>query len=153
MNLSDLNWKTWGLVIVVALGGTFEALKRMPTTTGKGWDLPGMRQPKMRPYASRVSGMQRNPPAFLPAGALRPNAQKIIPPDLTKAQLDGFLAAQNKPGQTDSTDPKAEKKKTDGDEWEHQQIRLVPLNAVFAAFDLAADEFRVIAEFVKVLDF
>ena len=45
------------------------------------------------------------------------------------------------------------KRQTDGDEWEHQQIRLEPLNAEFAAFDLAADEFRVIAEFVKVLDF
>lgn len=42
------------------------------------------------------------------------------------------------------------------DEWEHQRIRLEPLNPEFEAFDLTPDEFnqkyRAIAEFVQVLD-
>jgi SOS-response transcriptional repressor LexA len=43
-----------------------------------------------------------------------------------------------------------------GDEdagWEHERIRLEPLNREFAAFELSPDEFRVVAEFVAVLDF
>ena len=42
------------------------------------------------------------------------------------------------------------------DEWQHESIRLEPLNPDFEAFDLAPDVFesryRVIAEFVQVLD-
>jgi SOS-response transcriptional repressor LexA len=37
--------------------------------------------------------------------------------------------------------------------WEHEEIRLEPLNPEFEAFTLGPDEFRVIAEFVEVLDF
>jgi hypothetical protein len=41
-------------------------------------------------------------------------------------------------------------------EWQHEWIRLEPLNPEFEAFDLSPDEFqeryRVIAEFVQVLD-
>jgi hypothetical protein len=43
-----------------------------------------------------------------------------------------------------------------GDEWRHESIRLEPLNPEFEAFELAPDVFesryRVIAEFVQVLD-
>jgi len=35
--------------------------------------------------------------------------------------------------------------------WEHKAIRLEPLNPEFGAFDLGAGEFKVIAEFVQVL--
>ena len=44
-------------------------------------------------------------------------------------------------------------KKSDRDDgaWEHDRIRLEPLNSEFEAFDLGPDEFRVIAEFVAVL--
>ena len=37
-------------------------------------------------------------------------------------------------------------------EWEHERIRLEPLNREFPAFDLEPDQFRVIAEFVEVLE-
>jgi SOS-response transcriptional repressor LexA len=40
----------------------------------------------------------------------------------------------------------------DGDSWEHEDIRLEPLNREFPAFGLHPDAFRVIAEFVAVLD-
>ena len=36
--------------------------------------------------------------------------------------------------------------------WEHSSIRLEPLNKDFPAFNLGPDDFRVIAEFVAVLD-
>jgi SOS-response transcriptional repressor LexA len=36
--------------------------------------------------------------------------------------------------------------------WEHERIRLEPLNREFPGFDLGPDEFRVIAEFIAVLD-
>jgi phage repressor protein C with HTH and peptisase S24 domain len=38
------------------------------------------------------------------------------------------------------------------DAWEHERIRLEPLNREFAAFDLGPDEFRAIAEFVAVIE-
>jgi phage repressor protein C with HTH and peptisase S24 domain len=36
--------------------------------------------------------------------------------------------------------------------WEHQSIRLEPLNPEFKAFELEGDQFRVIGEFVRVLE-
>jgi phage repressor protein C with HTH and peptisase S24 domain len=36
-------------------------------------------------------------------------------------------------------------------DWEHESIRLEPLNREFEAFELGPDEFRVVAEFVEVL--
>lgn len=46
------------------------------------------------------------------------------------------------------------KKRADAEDqaWEHESIRLEPLNREFPAFDLGPDEFRVIAEFLAVLD-
>lgn len=37
-------------------------------------------------------------------------------------------------------------------EWSHEKIRLEPLNPEFDAFDLHPDQFRVIGEFVQVLE-
>jgi SOS-response transcriptional repressor LexA len=44
------------------------------------------------------------------------------------------------------------KKYSDDGEWEHERIRLEPLNREFEAFDLGPDAFRVVAEFVEVLE-
>ena len=44
------------------------------------------------------------------------------------------------------------KRQSESGEWEHERIRLEPLNREFPSFDLAPDQFRVIAEFVEVLD-
>jgi len=44
------------------------------------------------------------------------------------------------------------KRQSEDGEWTHERIRLEPLNREFPAFDLAPDQFRVIAEFVEVLD-
>jgi hypothetical protein len=44
-------------------------------------------------------------------------------------------------------------RKTEGQDgsWEHAAIRLEPLNPEFEAFDLMPGDFRVIAEFVRVV--
>ena len=43
------------------------------------------------------------------------------------------------------------KKTNDDGTWQHERIRLEPLNPEFEAFELGDGEFRVIAEFVQVL--
>jgi phage repressor protein C with HTH and peptisase S24 domain len=43
------------------------------------------------------------------------------------------------------------KKANDDGSWEHERIRLEPLNPEFEAFELGEGEFRVIAEFVQVM--
>ncbi len=43
------------------------------------------------------------------------------------------------------------KKTNDDGGWQHERIRLEPLNPEFEAFELGEGEFRVIAEFVQVL--
>lgn len=44
------------------------------------------------------------------------------------------------------------KRQSEDGDWEHERIRLEPLNREFPAFDLAPEQFRVIAEFVGVLN-
>ena len=39
-----------------------------------------------------------------------------------------------------------------GEEWEHDRVRLEPLNKEFEGFDLKEGEARVIAEFIQVLE-
>ena len=45
----------------------------------------------------------------------------------------------------------SEKRRTGEEGWEHQLIRLIPLNPEFSAWELRPDEFAVLGEFVAVL--
>ena len=49
---------------------------------------------------------------------------------------------------------RSEKRENEGGEWSHRRIRLEPLNPAFAAWDLNPEEdrYRILAEFVQVLD-
>lgn len=49
---------------------------------------------------------------------------------------------------------RSEKREKEAGEWSHQRIRLEPLNPQFEAWDLdpAEDRYRILAEFVQVLD-
>lgn len=49
---------------------------------------------------------------------------------------------------------RSEKRENEGGEWSHQRIRLEPLNPAFDAWDLdpQEDRYRILAEFVQVLD-
>ncbi len=46
----------------------------------------------------------------------------------------------------------SKKRRTGEEEWEHDEVRLEPLNREFEGFDLKEGEARVIAEFVQVLE-
>ena len=43
-------------------------------------------------------------------------------------------------------------KRQTGDEWEHETIRLEPLNPEYEAWELSPSDIRVVGEFVRVLD-
>lgn len=45
----------------------------------------------------------------------------------------------------------SQKRATGEDEWEHTAIRLEPLNPEFESFELAGGQFRVIAEFLRIV--
>jgi hypothetical protein len=119
--MNDLNWKTWGFVFIIALGTTFEVIKRLPSS--KAWDSENLRAPKVKHYAARgrAAGMNRQAPAMLPPPAMirpaQPVQQTPTPPPMTKEQLQALMAAHaGKPGETEfgGKDDKAKKE----DEWE-----------------------------------
>jgi SOS-response transcriptional repressor LexA len=43
-------------------------------------------------------------------------------------------------------------KRQSGEEWEHETIRLEPLNPEYEAWELSPSDIRVVGEFVRVLD-
>lgn len=45
---------------------------------------------------------------------------------------------------------RSEKRMTEEGDWEHEKIRMIPLNPEFAEWELRPDEFRVVGEFVAV---
>jgi SOS-response transcriptional repressor LexA len=47
---------------------------------------------------------------------------------------------------------KSMKRQVGSDEWEHQTIRLEPLNPEYEAWELAPSDIRVVGEFVRVLE-
>jgi SOS-response transcriptional repressor LexA len=49
---------------------------------------------------------------------------------------------------------RSEKRENEGGAWSHQRIHLEPLNPAFDAWDLdpQEDRYRILAEFVQVLD-
>jgi uncharacterized protein len=44
------------------------------------------------------------------------------------------------------------KRQTGEDQWEHERIRLEPLNPEFDAWELSPDDFKVIAEWLRVIE-
>lgn len=118
MNMSDMNWKAWGFFFLIALGLSFELLKRLPSSST--WNLDASKATQERPYSvksGRVALMQaKMPPAMLPAGKM-PMRPAYTPPTMTKEQLAQLLAQQNKGAEGQATEG-VEKKKKDGEEWE-----------------------------------
>lgn len=118
MNLNDMNWKTWGFIFLIALGMSFELLKRIPSNSK--WNVENLKPVSERPYAvkGRISMMQhRLPPAIFPAGKMQ-TVPKYTPPAMTKEQLAQLVAQQNKGAEGQATEGPEAKKKKDGDEWE-----------------------------------
>jgi hypothetical protein len=110
---------------------------------------PGMRlEPGM--FAAEVVGRSMEP--LIPDGSLC-----LFRSNITGSRQGRRLLIE----QFDETDFAARytvkkytsvKRQSEDGEWEHERIRLEPLNREFPAFDLGPDQFRVIAEFVEVLD-
>ncbi len=66
--MNDMNWKTWALVIVVAMGITFEAIKRLPNDNSK-WTANNLKfeNAKSTPYQVKYKRVNSNTaPGILP---------------------------------------------------------------------------------------
>jgi hypothetical protein len=131
--MNDMDWKTWGLIVVVAMGMTFEAIKRLPTASEK-WTADQLRFKNAQTSPYQVKHKRADgPPAMLPMNALpMPKAAKVAGQTtanaaVNRATIEKFLAA-NKTHTSDfnhtvkgaeGKDEKAKaKKKKDDDEYE-----------------------------------
>lgn len=131
--MNDMNWKTWALIFVVAMGLTFEAIKRLPSSTEKlTADQLRFNSAQTSPYQvkhQRPSG----PPAMLPMKALpmpmggKVAGQTTANAAVNRATIEKFLAANkthtsdfNHTGKgAEGKDAKGKvKKKKDDDEYE-----------------------------------
>lgn len=100
-------------------------------------------------FAARVVGRSMEP--LIPDGSLclfRPHGG---------GSRNGQKLLIEKLGSFDSTSQftvkvyRSEKRVQEDGSWEHQTIRMIPLNPEFQEWNLAPDEFKVIGEFVAVL--
>lgn len=129
--MQDLNWKTWGLVFLVAIGAAFEGLKRLPNS-GIRWDFENIKlsaantTPYQVKYQRQVRAPQIKP--------LRPNTASMVGgASVSREALEKFIAAnathkgefahkeKGGEGMPVAADAKAKKKKKklkDDEEWE-----------------------------------
>jgi len=125
--MQDLNWKTWGLIFVLAIGLAFEGIKRLPADKTQ-WDADNLKFPSaaIKPYQVKY---KKNPPDILPMHqpAGRPAAVKAGGHTVSRETIEKFIAAnstqKNEFGHvdkgTEGKDAKAKKKKKgDDDEYE-----------------------------------
>nr|HMN69836.1 hypothetical protein [Bdellovibrionales bacterium] len=116
--MQDLNWKTWSVILLLAIGGTFEVIKRLPNRqAGEAWNLfEKGGENSGSPYA--VKNTRRMP---------RPTAAPARPQAATPTDLRKFIDAHNpqatdfghvKKGAEGKADAKVKKKKVKDDEWE-----------------------------------
>ena len=104
---------------------------------------------------SSWSGIARSPPQGNRAGCRSspgPVVARTSPPkDPAKAYqgISAFLVDKRQVDPKQYTSRKIERSE---DEWEHESIRLEPLNPEFQPFELAPDGLRVIAEWIRTLD-
>lgn len=115
--MNDFNLKTWALVLILAMGTTFEIVKRLPKT--KLFEGEG-RTAQSQPFAIRGSKVRGAPPTMLPppkivAARVAPRPAQL--PALTKEQVDKLAQSMPKETEFDHGKPKV-KKKLNEDEWE-----------------------------------
>ncbi len=118
----------------------------------EGWvRTPGHRALRENMFVARVVGRSMDP--LIPDGSLC-----VFRAGVTGTRQGKRLLIEQF-GETDfaaryTVKRYTSEKRADSEEqaWEHERICLEPLNREFPAFDLGPDEFRVIAEFVAVLN-
>lgn len=120
--MNDMNWKTWAIIFILAMGAGLEAIKRLPGSSRLENEaaIPGS-----TPYAVKMKNAPMtigDVPRALPA----PKAVVIGGQTISRETLEKFVAA-NKPEATDfdkvlkgmaDKNAKKKKKSKDGDEWE-----------------------------------
>jgi hypothetical protein len=120
--MNDMNWKTWAIIFIIAMGAGLEAIKRLPGNSRLVDEQAGI--PGTTPYAVKM----KNAPMVIGDAprTLAPKAVVVGGQTLSRETLEKFIAA-NKPEATDfdkvlkgMADKNAAKKKKskDGDEWE-----------------------------------
>ncbi len=121
MNMSDMNWKSWGLVIVIVLGGSLEVIKRLPKGESLFAGDANPRAKTAKPYSvrPRVGGHGSAPMMLAPPKVQAPpTARPVVIPALTKEQMEKLQAAAPKTTEFDHAGEKAKKKDGKDDEWE-----------------------------------
>ncbi|MFN0100512.1 MAG: S24 family peptidase [Bryobacteraceae bacterium] len=145
------NVNTVGAVPVIQLraaaGGLSE--EQLPGELLGAIDPPDNIRPTPGMFAARVVGRSMEP--LIPDGSLC----------LFKLHGGGSRSGQKllieKFGSFDSTSQftvkvyRSEKRVQEDGTWEHNRIRMIPLNPEFEEWNLTPDEFRVVGEFVAVL--
>lgn len=118
----------------------------------EGWEeVPADLVPTCGMYAARITGRSMEP--LIPGGSLcvfrkdvtgSRNGRLVLVEELGRGGNDRYTVKRYR----------SEKTRLPDGSWSHQRIRLEPLNPDFEAWDLKPEEerFRVLAEFVRVLD-
>jgi|GEM_PF-6320080 len=123
--MNDMNWKTWGLIFVLAMGITFEAIKRLPKDSTK-WAAENLKfsAAQSTPYQVKYKAVNdgRQAPAVMPmhkAVHVAGNAE------VNRKTIEAFIAANSThKGDFNHVDKgaegkaKAKNKKKDDDEYE-----------------------------------
>lgn len=123
--MEDMNWKTWAIIFIIALGAGLEAIKRMPGVNRLETE-PGI--PGVTPYAVKLKNAPMTIGGEAPRTLPAPKQVAIGGQTISKETLEKFIAA-NKPEQTDfdkvlkgmadkNAAAKKKKKDKDGEEYE-----------------------------------
>lgn len=127
--MNDMNWKTWALIFIIAMGAGLEAIKRLPGNNPLANEPGGI--PGTTPYAVKMKNAPMtigDAPRTLPA----PKAVVIGGQTISRETLEKFVAA-NKPEATDfdkvlkgMADKNAAAKKKKGKDGEEYEIIVDP---------------------------
>lgn len=101
-------------------------------------------------FVARVVGRSMEP--LIPDGSLCVFRAPVVGSRQGKRLLIEQLGATDSSARYTVKRYTSRKVRTGEEEWSHESIRLEPLNPEFPAFELDGDQFRVLGEFVQVLD-
>ncbi len=101
-------------------------------------------------FVARVVGRSMEP--LIPDGSLCIFRAPVVGSRQGKRLLIEILGATDQSARYTVKRYTSQKSYSEEGEWQHESIRLEPLNREFEAFTLAPDQLRVIGEFVQVLE-
>ncbi|MDQ6699880.1 MAG: S24 family peptidase, partial [Acidobacteriota bacterium] len=101
-------------------------------------------------FVAKVVGRSMEP--LIPDGSLCVFRSPVVGSRQGKRLLIEQLGATDSSARYTVKRYTSRKVQTGEEEWSHESIRLEPLNPDFPAFELDGEQFRVLGEFVQVLD-